>query len=99
MRERDGVLMNLAERQLNAELKERSREVAALAAEVQRLRMALGAVRIVNNGTSWSSDKREELGAICDLALEPDQEGSPWMPGAGSGPVPDKEHWKAHEGC
>lgn len=51
-------------------LEERAREVAALAAEVERLRMALGAVRIVNGGTGWSSERRPEIAAICNLALD-----------------------------
>lgn len=54
----------------------REREVAALAAEVERLRMALGCVRVVNGGGSWSSEKKTEIGAICDLALDPAEKGS-----------------------
>lgn len=54
-------------RPISERLEERSREVAALAAEVERLRMALGAVRIV---TSKYTQGGVEIHAIVKLALE-----------------------------
>lgn len=48
-------------------LQERDREVAALAAEVASLRMALGAIRIVNDPEPYEASR--ETIAICDLAL------------------------------
>lgn len=60
-------------RPMSERLEERAREVAALAAEVERLRMAIGAVRVVN-GLGDLLDRQHEIDAICGLALDREEE-------------------------